>query len=369
VILVFALVICLWPSADCQRTPATCGPVTAGSSAELVKQHDAYRARLVQNVKEQSDNAKALGEAEREVLGETAAVALAKQHSEQLAKSGVATPVEQQAAGRSQQQRETALERANEKLLKARAQVDTLAKAQADLSTQLTELERKISTASPAARWVGSGISYDLRVLILMFLVGAIGGGLHAISSWVSFWGGQQLRMSWLPWTLLRPITGGMLGVLLYLTLRGGLLSPASGDVTVEQPINLYGFSALCGLAGLFTSEAMERLKKLLGGNLGQQSGAAAPTIANVSPQTFTLAAAQAANGQAITVTGSGFTSQCKVTVAQGAGFGISNVKVTAPAKIEFVIKAAAAAAAGTVRVAIEDEKTKKKDETDLKVS
>lgn len=359
---VLALIVCIWPSSDCLKDPAKCALTTVGgSAADLAKRHDDLRTQLAKNLKDQADTEARIAKVDGDLARAKDEVTKGEQELRDLERAADKTPADQQRAGRAQQQRETRRDQATTEINAAKEAAEKLAKARGEVAKQLTEVEAKVGAPGIALKGA-TALSYDLRMLALMFLVGAMGGALHGISSWVTFWGLQRVKVSWLPWTLLRPVTGGILAVLLYLTLRGGLLSPAPTGGAAEQPINLYGFAALCGLAGLFTHEVMVRLRTFIGGYLQQTGSAAGPTVTDVNPKTFPLTAAQATDGQAVTLTGSGFTGECTVTVSQGAGFTIHKLTITAPAKIEFAIKADATAKAGTVKVAVEDKKTKKQE-------
>ncbi len=60
-----------------------------------------------------------------------------------------------------------------------------------------------------------------------------------------------------IPFYLLRPFLGPPVAVILYLALRGGLLS-ANTNIA---DINPFGMAALGGLAGLFADSAVDKLK------------------------------------------------------------------------------------------------------------
>lgn len=67
------------------------------------------------------------------------------------------------------------------------------------------------------------------------------------------------MAASWLWWYLLRPFIGAALGTILYLIVRGLLFSTAAE----AKAINLFGILAFAGLAGMFSKQAIEWLRKI----------------------------------------------------------------------------------------------------------
>jgi hypothetical protein len=109
------------------------------------------------------------------------------------------------------------------------------------------------------------GWTHTISVEILLFLVvalaGALGGLIHTIRSASWYVGNRQLRWSWLPFNLMLPVVGALAGTVFYLVLRAGLFSPSSSVTTVSP----FGFTAVAVLAGLFSEQAMEKLKDVAG--------------------------------------------------------------------------------------------------------
>jgi len=71
--------------------------------------------------------------------------------------------------------------------------------------------------------------------------------------------GTRSLRWSWIPFNLLLPVVGALGGTVFYLVFRGGLFS-SSTQATAANP---YGFAAVAALVGLFSEQAMEKLKQI----------------------------------------------------------------------------------------------------------
>jgi hypothetical protein len=107
--------------------------------------------------------------------------------------------------------------------------------------------------------------SFTLSTEVLFFLIvalaGALGGLIHAVRSLTTYVGTRTLRWSWVPYYMLLPLIGALGGTLFYVILRAGLFSPST-EVDQASP---FGFAAVAGLVGLFSQQAMEKLRDLAG--------------------------------------------------------------------------------------------------------
>lgn len=97
----------------------------------------------------------------------------------------------------------------------------------------------------------------EVKPILLVAVAGAIGGIIHTLRSLYWYIGNRDLVWSWVPKYLLQPFVGGALGVVFYVVTRGGLFQ-SSADV---KDVNLYGFSAVAALVGLFSEQALEKLR------------------------------------------------------------------------------------------------------------
>jgi tryptophan-rich sensory protein len=100
-------------------------------------------------------------------------------------------------------------------------------------------------------------ISLEILLFLVVALAGALGGLIHTIRSASWYVGNRKLRWSWLPFNLMLPVIGALAGTVFYLVFRAGLFSPSSSVRTVSP----FGFTAVAVLAGLFSEQAMEKLK------------------------------------------------------------------------------------------------------------
>jgi hypothetical protein len=104
-------------------------------------------------------------------------------------------------------------------------------------------------------------LSTEACFFIIVAAAGALGGIIHATRSLAIYTGTRTLRWSWIPYYLLLPLIGALGGTLFYLVLRAGLFSPST-EVDQASP---FGFAAVAALAGLFSQQALEKLRELAG--------------------------------------------------------------------------------------------------------
>ena len=102
-------------------------------------------------------------------------------------------------------------------------------------------------------------ISYEVRLFLIVALAGALGGMVHALRSAYWYAGHRALVRSWLTMYILLPFVGATLAIIFYLVIRGGFFSI---QATAKQ-ISPFGFAALAGLVGMFTEQAVLKLKQV----------------------------------------------------------------------------------------------------------
>lgn len=119
-------------------------------------------------------------------------------------------------------------------------------------------------------------LSPDAEVFVIAAAAGALGGMIHVLRSLAWYIGNRYLRLSWLPFYLLLPIVGAALGTVFYLVARAGLFSPTS---SATADTNVYGVAALAGLVGLFSEQALQKLRDVFSSLFAQ-----APQGADTAP-------------------------------------------------------------------------------------
>ena len=127
----------------------------------------------------------------------------------------------------------------------------------------ILEETRQPGSPRPRVHLLGSGLvvtfTADTALLVLVVVTSAIGGFVHAATSFSTYVGNGRLHRSWVWWYLLRSFIGVALAVSFYFAVRGGLLSAqVSGD-----SINPYGIAALAALVGLFSKQATDKLREV----------------------------------------------------------------------------------------------------------
>jgi hypothetical protein len=99
----------------------------------------------------------------------------------------------------------------------------------------------------------------ELLFFLIVAIAGILGGLIHTARSLTWYIGNRDLRWSWLPFNLLIPIIGALAATVFYLVLRAGLFSPS----TSAQQASPFGFAAVAVLVGLFSEQALEKLKQV----------------------------------------------------------------------------------------------------------
>jgi len=99
----------------------------------------------------------------------------------------------------------------------------------------------------------------EVRLLLIVILAGALGSLVHTVRSIFWYVGNRLLKWSWVPKYILQPFAGSALAVIFYVVVRGGFFSPQ----TTFENTSPFGFAALAALVGLFSEQAVLKLKKV----------------------------------------------------------------------------------------------------------
>ncbi|TDD63355.1 IPT/TIG domain-containing protein [Actinomadura rubrisoli] len=149
-------------------------------------------------------------------------------------------------------------------------------------------------------------VSREAGLFVIVLAAGALGSAVHALRSMYWYVGNRSLRRSWLMMYLFLPFVGALLGLIVYLVLRGGLTSPTGG----ASDINPYGITAIAALVGLFSRETAEKLRTVFATLLAPaQQGrdqALAPRITAIEPASGPV-------GTTVTIHGAGLASATRV--------------------------------------------------------
>jgi|SRR5919204_3595748 hypothetical protein len=101
----------------------------------------------------------------------------------------------------------------------------------------------------------------DDVLFVIVAAAGALGGLIHTVRSLTWYLGNRSLRWSWVPFYVLLPLVGASGATVFYLVFRAGLFSPS----TTTTQVNPFGFAAIAALVGLFSEQAMEKLRDVFG--------------------------------------------------------------------------------------------------------
>jgi hypothetical protein len=103
----------------------------------------------------------------------------------------------------------------------------------------------------------------DTRLIVIVLLGGGVGAMVHAIRSFSAHIGARRLSKGWAWWYVLRPLEGAVMALAFYLVLRGGLLNTSGSNGSSAANISIYGVTGIAVLVGMFSREAVEKLKDL----------------------------------------------------------------------------------------------------------
>jgi hypothetical protein len=99
-------------------------------------------------------------------------------------------------------------------------------------------------------------LDIDRSYFLIVVLGGAVGSMLYVMRSFARYVGTRKLVWSWVPKYLLMPVQGALLASITYIVLRAGLIT---GPVGTEG--NPFGFASIAVLVGLFSEQAISKLK------------------------------------------------------------------------------------------------------------
>jgi IPT/TIG domain-containing protein len=178
------------------------------------------------------------------------------------------------------------------------------------------------------------------NVIWLMILAGALGAMLHGLRSFYWYVGNRQLVWSWIPMYFVLPFTGAATSTVFYLIIRGGLMSGAA------ESDNVFGLMAVGTLVGLFSQQALEKLK-----SLSEVIFTVTPTGKDARPEKPPLRVekvepAEGQENQPVIILGGGFAREVRVTFddlpAKVAKVEDNAIAVTtplhAPGKVKVVV-------------------------------
>jgi hypothetical protein len=144
--------------------------------------------------------------------------------------------------------------------------------------------------------------SFDLGMILLALAFGSLGATAHCLYVFLGAVAGKNREFTAyrIGWFFPQPPLGAILGALLYVTARAGLLSSSSG----ASPINMFGVAAIAAAGGLSAPRAYQRLTTQTPTPAATPPSSNLPVITQVSPSAVTAAELPAQ----VTITGSNLT-------------------------------------------------------------
>ncbi len=130
-----------------------------------------------------------------------------------------------------------------------------------------------VSNATQTVILRGTNISFSLGpetlVMLVIIIVGAVGACVFSLWSIAKHVARKDFTARWFVWYLLRPFTGAGLALLFYFLVRGGLLTIGSN----LQNLNLIVIAGISALVGMFSEQALQKLRELADSTFGASSG------------------------------------------------------------------------------------------------
>lgn len=185
---------------------------------------------------------------------------------------------------------------------------------------------------APAKVFGWCGCLYDEdRLLWLVLLAGALGSLIHGLRSFVWYVGNREAVWSWSVYYVALPFIGSGIALIFYLVIRGGFFS-TNATVGDTSPV---GFAAIAALIGMFTEQAVQKLKSVSETILSPAEKGKdhidGPKITSITPNQ-----GPPAGGNQVTIAGENFTTPARVT------FGGEEASVTASAGTSITLLAPA---------------------------
>ena len=136
-------------------------------------------------------------------------------------------------------------------------------------SIESAELERRLEALfSAQGAFVFGSKDFDLLVLLMAF--GAMGAAAHSLASIGVFLGYNKFASRWAVFYLTRPFIGAVLAMAFYFALAAKIMTgSASADGANTPTFDMSNINVCCAIAmivGLFSGEAMDKLKDLAAG-------------------------------------------------------------------------------------------------------
>lgn len=197
-------------------------------------------------------------------------------------------------------------------------------------------------------------VGNEVRLFVLVVVAGALGSFIHVATSAGDYIGNRKLIQSWIYWYILRLPVGASLALLVYLLLRGGVLTGTgiSYDPAQTAPFGIVGLSAL---AGMFAKKATNKLGEVFemlfrtdqDDKLKDKVGAQAPVLTAIDPSALKVGSTQ----PKVKIKGQHFDESTKVWVDGEE----RTAEFVSESQLSLVLKPQDVAQAGVLKVQLEN--------------
>lgn len=170
------------------------------------------------------------------------------------------------------------------------------------------------ATSEPVFAGVKIALTREQNLLLLVAILGGLGAILHVLRSFFKYVGERGLFWSWVPSYFLIPFVGAVIAVITYVLLRAGLIGGTGSDEG-----NTWGFAAIASLVGLFSAQAVSKLKDVFETILTPtKPGSEAVTGERAAAAILDFTPKSGPAGTSVSITGTGL--EAVTTVRFGGG-------------------------------------------------
>lgn len=159
----------------------------------------------------------------------------------------------------------------------------------------------------------------EVRLILLVLVVGTLGSAVHAITSLVDYIGNKKFVESWTLWYLMRPFVGMSLALIFYFVVRAGFITAQTTNDS--SAVNPFGIATLAALAGMFSKQATDKLNEVFTTFFKTASGGDAQRkdkLVNAKASIKSIDPTQVKKGAKnvqVVLTGTSFTSESVIRV------------------------------------------------------
>ena len=114
--------------------------------------------------------------------------------------------------------------------------------------------------------WYYGGFSSKTQILLVplyAYFWGLVGGVLQGFWFLWQHVNDRKMRKAWIPWYLLLPFMGALLGAMMYLVFSAGFIA-ATGESAIKSESIVMLLSALAGFSTRWAVESIDKLTKLI---------------------------------------------------------------------------------------------------------